>query len=120
MTEQPIEQVVAALLDQLAVNHRGISYVDNDILTRLCREVEWLQKDLTSTEESHEAQLIKYEGCPHEILVGHSCACSYDHVSHVCAVHAPQLEKSQALIAELESKVEALTAQLKQCQEDEQ
>ena len=74
--------------------------------------LESLKRDLESTDEALEAQVIKYENCPHEMVVGVTCACSHDAPSDVCSVHAPQLRKAQEEVESLKARAELVCDQL--------
>jgi hypothetical protein len=59
-----------------------------------------LEGDLQSSESSLEAQRAKFDGCPHSSE--QQCGCSYDDPTHVCSIHAPQLQKALKKMAKLE------------------
>lgn len=82
-------------------------------------EIDRLKADLASTEESLEAQRLKYDGCPHKpieripgIGLCDTCGCSFDQIGDVCALHAPALRQALASIVELRAENAKLQARL--------
>lgn len=73
---------------------------------------EWLVEriaELTALVASCEAQIAaleeKYEDCPHPKPEHHwPCGCSFDNVKDICVLHAPEVKRLTALVAELQAR----------------
>jgi hypothetical protein len=74
-------------------------------------ERERLKRELAEAEAHAEALEAKFANCPHPKDTEYgTCGCSYDRPSDVCMVHAPQLAKAMAELAQERAWVDALTA----------
>lgn len=117
MVESPLGRYVE--YEELAEAEKSIAELEARPLVCECgqdeqcaqaRRIIELEAELLSTEESLEAQQKKYEDCPHSKLGDPpDCGCSYDHISDVCSLHAPDLKNAQKRIAELEKELHEMT-----------
>ncbi len=76
------------------------------------KEIERLKAEAKSDEETIEAWINKYQGCPHVIGEG-DCGCSYDNMNDVCMVHSPKLLEVTAKLAASDAMADKLAEALK-------